>query len=167
MSDSVKKYLTIIEMSIGIILFALVSQIVAFFASKRIIYYGLGIWLGAILAILCAIHMYHTFDKAFDFDEKNAIKIARNGALLRYFVLCAIFAVIMIFDIFSPLTTFLGLMGLKAGAYLQPLTHKTLIKMGKIEPDPIPEPMPEEEEDLSEKDMSETDMNQLPEEGNN
>lgn len=161
MSDSVKKYLTVIEMSIGIILFALVSQIVALFASKRIIYYGVGIWLGAVLAILCAIHMYHTFDRAFDFDEKNAIKIARNGALLRYFVLCVIFAAIMIFDIFSPLTTFLGLMGLKAGAYLQPLTHKTLIRMGKIEPDPIPEPMIDDDME-NENGDSEKEMDQLP-----
>ena len=149
LSDKAKKYIAVIELGIGILIFAAIAQVVTLIITlvrhSRILYYSLGIWLGAVLAIGCAIHMYRTFDKAFDYDEKNAVKISRNGALFRYAILCIIFGLIMYFDFINPLTTFAGLMGLKMGAYMNPLIHKSMIKLGYIDPDP--EPMTQEEYD--------------------
>ena len=60
--------------------------------------------------------------------------------LIRYLVVCAVFAATALTGIGSIYTCFAGIMGIKLGAYLQPLVRRYIFK--RI--DPPGEPMPDE-----------------------
>lgn len=122
--------LTLIELFIGIVVFGVISQTVTLFVTHRILYYSLGLWVGIVGAIGMATHMYHTISNALDAGEAGAQKIVRTGAIVRYVVACIIMAGLAVVNIASPITAFVGLIGLKFGAYLQPLTHNILRKAG-------------------------------------
>ena len=49
--------------------------------------------------------------------------------MIRYGVIVIAFGVLCLLDIGNPLAAFAGIMGLKAGAYLQPFTHKIITKI--------------------------------------
>ena len=78
--------------------------------------------------------------------------VANNGSVvkkkitasyvIRYLVIVIVFAVICVTSFFNPLFTFLGYMTLKAGALIQPFTHKLCNRIFH-ETDPVP--MTEEE----------------------
>ena len=144
---------TLIELITGIVLFGILSQIVAtviiIMKHSRFLYYSIGIWAGIAMAIGCALHMNYSISKVLDFGEADAIKLNKKYSLIRYFSLCIIFAVIMIFDFISPLTAFLGIMGLKIGAYLNPFIHKAFIRLGLEEPDPEPKSLEELEKEAA------------------
>ena len=48
----------------------------------------------------------------------------RKTAFIRYAVIVVVFAVVMLTRAANPLAVFLGIMGLKAAAYLQPFVHR-------------------------------------------
>ena len=58
-------------------------------------------------------------------------------------VLAAVLVFVTLTDAMNPLVFFLGYMGLKVTAYLQPITHK-LCNLFFHETDPVPEPIEEE-----------------------
>lgn len=118
------------ELIIGIILFGIVCQIIGAFFTKDQLRYALSLWLGCIGAVAWAIHMYYTLDRALDMDEGNASKAARNGYMIRYGVITLLLGICALSGYINPVVTFLGLMGLKAGAYMQPAVHKILCRMG-------------------------------------
>ena len=109
-------------------------------------YYSTGLWIGILLAMGMALHMTWSLDKALDFSPSDAVKKMRAYSLLRYAAVLIVLGLMMIFDPASPLTTFLGLMGLKVGAYIQPFTHRAAIRLGIKPPDPEAKAMEEIEE---------------------
>lgn len=115
---------TLFELLVGIILFAAVCQaaLVWFMADKA--GYSGGLWIGALMAASAAAHMYRSLDAALEPGNLNAEKMIRKNSVVRYLVIVVIFAVIMVTDAVNPLSAFLGLMGLKVSAYMQPFTHK-------------------------------------------
>ena len=50
-------------------------------------------------------------------------------SLLRYVAVVAIFAIVMYFDLGNLYTAFIGVMGLKISAYIQPLLQKAIAKV--------------------------------------
>ena len=56
--------------------------------------------------------------------EGAAQGFIRKHAFIRYAVIVAVFAVVMLTGAANPLAAFLGIMGLKAAAYMQPFIHK-------------------------------------------
>lgn len=114
---------TLLELLIGILLFGLFCQFsIVWFVTDRT-GYSVGLWIGAVLAGLSAVHMYQSLDRALDF-EASAARVIQKNSIIRYVVIVAVFAIIMITEAANPLATFLGLMGLKVAAYIQPFTHK-------------------------------------------
>ena len=51
--------------------------------------------------------------------------------LLRYFVIFVLFAAVAITGIGNPIMVFVGIMGLKIAAYLQPFAHKLTMRFWK------------------------------------
>ena len=152
MVEKIKENRTITELITGIIIFCVVSQIVMGILCMsmekfqgRGVYFGAGIWIGMIIAIIMAWHMNRSIYNAIDFDEGTATKMLQKSSVLRYAALVLIMAGIMLLDIVSPLTTFLGVMGLKMGAYMQPFTHKIYDKI--VGPEPVNTSMPIEDEE--------------------
>lgn len=137
-----KRHRTLLELWSGIIAPGIVIQIVGIFFTKNQLIYALSLWLGIGMAILSSYSIYKSLDKALDYPEAVAKKKIYMSYSLRYLVLIVIFAALCITNVLYPLVTFLGYMMLKAGALLQPYTHKIYNKIFN-ETDPVP--MTEEE----------------------
>ncbi len=115
---------TLLEMWLGTVLFGVVCQVGLVWFLKDKLGYSLGLWLGIVAALLTILHLSVSLDKALDLGEGGAKKHMVTQNLVRYFVLIIFLVVLMITDFANPLAAFLGLMGVKAGAYLQPVLHK-------------------------------------------
>ena len=72
--------------------------------------------------------MYRSIDRALDFSEKDARKYMTSRSMMRYGLIIMVLLVLMITGAGNPLCCFLGVMGLKAAAYLQPPLHKVMKK---------------------------------------
>ena len=120
---------TLLEMWLGTVLFGAVCQLGLVWFLKDKLGYSIGLWLGIMAALLTIFHLSVSLEKALDLDEGGAKKHMVTQNLVRYFVLILFLVVLMITDFANPLAAFLGLMGVKAGAYLQPVLYKVF---GKI-----------------------------------
>lgn len=123
---------TLIELLSGILLFEIVCELIGVFLVKDTLKYSAGLFIGAILACASAIHMYWSLRCNFEMNgnnEKGAQSYAIRNNMIRNIFIFAVFLVVCMTDFVYPLATFLGIMGLKAGAYLQPLTYKLIFKI--------------------------------------
>lgn len=111
-------------MHIGMIVFGTVCQAAGMFLVKRQGVFSISLWLGVVLAMLAAVHMYRFLERSLDLGEEAASKMIFRGYLIRYALLALILAVIGATGILNPLAVFLGYMGLKVSAFLQPFTHR-------------------------------------------
>ena len=146
------------ELLAGIVLFGLICQIVLLvFFRERLPYYSAGLWIGVMLAAAGGVHMAWSLDKALDLGQEGAVKKMRSYSLIRYAVALMVLGMMMIFDFAGPLTAFLGLMGLKVSAYLQPLLHRGFVRLGwkqeiikpVLSPDEVDELIRREKEEKS------------------
>lgn len=117
------------EMWVGTVLFGTLCQVSVVWFLKDKAGYSIGLWLGIVAALITILHLSISLDKALDLGEGGAKKHMVIQNLVRYFVLIIFLVVLMITDFANPLAAFLGLMGVKAGAYLQPFIHTVI---GKI-----------------------------------
>ena len=67
--------------------------------------------------------MWWSLDRGLD-REGAAQGFIRKHAFIRYAVIVGVFAAVMLTGAANPLAAFLGIMGLKAAAYMQPFIHK-------------------------------------------
>lgn len=114
---------TLLELLAGIAGFALVCQAAGVWFVTDRAGFSIGLWLGALMAALAAYHMWRTLDRALELEE-SAPRVIQKNSILRYAVIVVVLGVIMVTQACNPLAAFLGLMGLKVSAYLQPFTHR-------------------------------------------
>ncbi len=133
MKEKIGGNLTLVELITGVVLFAVVCQMVGVFFVNDKWDYSLGLWIGAAMASGMAIHMDYALKKTLLLDPESATKVARKDSMIRYFLVVLILGVIMVLRFANPLSAFLGLMGLKIAAYGQPLIHKLFQKFIKEE----------------------------------
>ncbi|MBQ7360212.1 MAG: hypothetical protein IJW63_08970 [Lachnospiraceae bacterium] len=146
MIEKIKKWnRTVLELESGIVLFGVVVQVIAMWFVPDMLKFTIGLWLGILVAMISGLHMWQSLQKAFDGFEGDASKKSARAAIVRYIAIVVIFALIIITEIGEPLAAFAGIMGLKIGAYLQPLTHKFYNKIFH-ESDPVPMSLEEYEE---------------------
>ena len=131
LSRSTKQLL--VEMSIGIILYNLLLGVLAWVilsgTSYQVSSVLWGLLAGAVGAILMLIHMAVIMERALDTqNESYANKTTVVQGMIRKVVLVA--ALLLCWRVLrvNPLAIVIGIMGMKAGAYLQPLIHKILSK---------------------------------------
>ena len=139
---------TLLELITGIAVFAFVCQITALFFPMEQFKFTIGFWSGIILAVFSSVHMLQSLNKAFCCDEKSAARLMAGGYVLRYLVIGIILVLLFLSDAGYPLACFLGVIGLKAGAYLQPFMHR-LYNYIFHETDPIPQPLCEEDHEIT------------------
>lgn len=122
---------TLAELMMGIlvsgVLIQVIELIVAFlnpvFAGSRFSF-AVGLWIGIASAIGLANHMYHSIDIALDLPGGDAEKYMRRAYLIRTVAILAVAAVVHFLKLGYVMATFLGMLCLKFGAFLQPLMHK-------------------------------------------
>ena len=132
---------TLFELETGIVMFGAVCQIFVFLIEDKAAY-SLGLWMGILVAGLSAFHMWWSLDRALELPERAAVKSMSTHNILRYVFITAVLALIAISGIANPLSAFLGIMGLKASAYMHFITKKisTMIYGEEILPPLIEEP---------------------------
>ena len=122
---------TLKELLTGISLFEILAVLAGIWFVDSSVKYILGVFAGAALALLSAIHMYWSIRKNLEVNMDNASAAnaySVKSSMIRYGVILIVFLFFCLTDIAYPLAVFLGIMGLKAGAYLQPFTHKYLFR---------------------------------------
>lgn len=125
----IKENQTLAELIVGIVCFGTVCQIAGIFFTRNQPAYAASLWIGIIAAALIAVHMNHTINKVLSYDAGTAEKVTRSSYFLRYGCAMVLMGAVAATGVMNPIVTFLGIMGLKVGAYMQPLMHKLLQKL--------------------------------------
>ena len=122
---------TLREMFVGIGCYGLVIEIIlaVFFPLK--LFRAVGLLAGILCAMGMAVHMAWCLEKIVILDEKGAKAYARKTTMIRYAVVCLVLLAIAYTGAGDPVTLVLGTLGLKIGAYMQPLVHKILHRSGR------------------------------------
>ncbi|MEF9941229.1 MAG: hypothetical protein RSA90_06570 [Lachnospiraceae bacterium] len=119
------------EVVIGILTFGIVVQMILIILSQEVGYRSIGLWVGTFTAIGIVIHMKRSIEDALDLGEDGATKHVAKSYAFRILVVLLVFGTVVYFKLGSIFTTFIGFMGLKISAYLQPYIHKILFKFTK------------------------------------
>lgn len=122
---------TLKELMTGILLFVLACVLIGVWFVPSVTKYMLGLLIGLILAEAAAVHMYWALSRNMELNagrEGAANAYSVKSSMIRYAVILIVFLAVCLTDFAYPLAVFLGIMGLKAGAYLQPYTRKYLFR---------------------------------------
>ena len=114
----------------GIVIYGLIIQLAGVWFVEDKIGYSIGLWYGIAIDIGMAINLATVIYDAVTFDgEGNANKRVAAKSMLRYIVVAILFGILGYFEFGNLFTAFLGVMGLKISAYLQPLLNKIVNKL--------------------------------------
>lgn len=108
----------------GILLYGVLCEIVGLIFVKDRLFYSIGLIAGIFCALFMATHMAWSLNQAMDMAEGDAVKKMQVHNILRYLIVVIVFFLLLFTKLGNPLAAFLGVMGLKVAAYLQPVTHK-------------------------------------------
>ncbi|MCL2719609.1 MAG: hypothetical protein FWE14_12620 [Lachnospiraceae bacterium] len=118
------------EMLAGIIIFGFICQITVIWFISDTLGFSLGLWLGIIIAIGYAIHMWWSIEQ-YLYMGAYAAGMARKHMMFRYMIVAIVLVFVAATAIVQFLAVVLGILGIKAGAFIQPFIQK-IIRSGKI-----------------------------------
>ena len=114
---------------LGIIVYGMILQLVGVWFVDDKLHYSGGLWIGIGCAIFMAIHMAVAIEDAVSIGSENGAKRkVITASLIRYIIVVIVFFAMMYFKLGMLIPAFLGIMGLKFSAYLQPFVSKRLRK---------------------------------------
>ena len=133
------------ELILELILYGLIVQFTGVWFVEDRLQYSTGLWIGIVTAMGMAIHIGVVLQDAVadamaglpvqetegEENEDAANKRIILFSVLRYIAVVIVFFVVAIFHLGNIITCFIGVMGLKASAYLQPFTHKCIVNVKK------------------------------------
>lgn len=121
----------VVEMSIGVAVYGIVAEVIALIICLRMnvppVPVLVGLAVGVLADILMLIHIAVITERVLESkDEAYANRTTVVHSLIRKVVF--VIALLVLWFVFhvNAVAMIIGAMGLKAGAYLQPLVHKTL-----------------------------------------
>jgi len=116
----------VLEVSAGIVFFTVAAMLTAFF-----VYPDQSVFAGLILGMILALAMFLSMAVVLEGsmkteDPKTVQKRSVISAVVRYLLLVAILVTVIgrFSHWFNPVAVVIGVLGLKAGAFLQPVIHK-------------------------------------------
>ena len=114
----------------GILIYGVIIQLAGVWFVEDKLGYSIGLWYGIAIAIGMGINMAYVIYDAVTFDgESNANNRVVVKSMLRYFVVVILFCILGFFGFGNIITAFIGAMGLKVSAYMQPLLTKLANKL--------------------------------------
>ena len=117
------------ELLCGIIIYGALIQAAGIWFAEDKVRYTTGLWAGIILAMGMAVNMAVVILDTVDaMAEKRYYRKAALYAVLRYLAVVFAFVVVWYFELGNVIVMFAGVMGLKIAAYLQPITHKFIVR---------------------------------------
>lgn len=114
----------------GIIIYGIAVQLVGVWFVEDKLMYTTGLWFGIAVAVGLAINIATVIlDSVTLGDKEHARRRIIAKSVLRYVVVVILFMILGYFQLGNLFTAFLGVLGLKISAYLQPLLEKALSKL--------------------------------------
>ena len=137
---------TLFELETGILIFGAVCQLLVLLIGNKP-GYSLGLWIGIVTAMAGAFHMWWSLDRALDLPEKAAVKSMSTHNIIRYLIFVLVVGAAAVTRTANPLLVFLGIMSIKASAYMHFLTQKISVKIygEEILPPLVEEPAGEQD----------------------
>lgn len=123
---------TVVELWIGSACYNLLALVIGIWFVQDKLAWLFGILIGCLMTCYLSYHMARSIERSMD-NEAGASRIMRVSSLLRYGLVVLLLLVAYYVPHVNPIATFVGLMGLKAAAYLWPLTHKMISSFRKSE----------------------------------
>ena len=115
---------TLAELLTGIVLSGILFELFGLIFVKDKISHSLGMLIGILIALGMATHMAYSLNNALDWDEEHAKRAIWKSYMLRYASVAVCMGRVAYFRIGDIISCFIGIMSLKAAAYLQPYLHK-------------------------------------------
>lgn len=123
----------IAEVSAGIVFFTVAAMLAALFVYPQASVFA-GLILGMVLALVMFFSMALVLDRSMKTkDPRTVQKWGIISASVRYLLLIAILITVisMFSDQINPVALVTGVLGLKVGAFLQPVIHKIAFNKNK------------------------------------
>lgn len=119
---------------VGIVLYGIVVQLTGVWFIEDPWAYSFGLWYGIVIAIGMAIHMAVVIYDSITFYEgkRTSYRIVAKSTF-RYFIVVVLFYILVHFHLGNLIMAFLGVMGLKVSAYMQPLFNMALRKFRRTD----------------------------------
>ena len=115
---------------LGIVIYGIVVELVGVWFVEDKLRYSTGLLIGIVVAIGLAINIAQVIRDAVEiYGADGAHNRLIIKSVLRYLVVVVVFFVMMKFNLGNLVTAFIGVLGLKVSAYLQPFTHKVILKI--------------------------------------
>ena len=118
------------ELILGIIVYGVIVELAGVWFVTDKLRYTTGLLIGILLACGMAVNIAVVLQDAVAVSgtqHAQAKIIAKS--VLRYVVIVIVFFAMMKFHLGNLYTAFIGVLGLKIAAYLQPFTHKMILKI--------------------------------------
>ena len=116
----------VLEVSSGIVIFTVAAMLVALIVYPKPSVFA-GLLLGMVLALAMFFSMAEVLDRSMKTeDSKTVQKRTVISSVIRYVVLFAVLVIVVVWfpDQVNAVALVIGVLGLKAGAYLQPVIHR-------------------------------------------
>lgn len=119
----------------GIFLYGVVLQLIGVWFVEDKMAYSIGLWYGIAIAVGMGINLALVIYDAVTFDGKeNANGRVVAKSLLRYIVVAVLFFILGYFNFGNLYSAFLGVLGLKISAYIQPFLRKAINRLtGRVD----------------------------------
>lgn len=120
------------ELVAEILAYGLIAWILGVWFVEDKLRYSTGLWIGIAVAIGMAVHMAIVILDSVDLAIEKKAKVRTTlFSMLRYVVVAALFVIVAYFRLGNVIAMFVGVMGLKVAAYLQPFVRKLRTKRDK------------------------------------
>lgn len=115
---------------LGIILYGIAVELIGVWFVEDKLRYTTGLLIGILLACGMAVNIAVVLQDSVDTygASRAQVKIIAKS-VLRYVVVVIVFFVMMKWNLGNLFTAFIGVLGLKVSAYLQPFIHKAIAKL--------------------------------------
>lgn len=115
---------------LGIIVYGLIVELAGVWFVEDKLRYTTGLLIGITLALGMAVNIAVVVrDTVEIYGESGAKARVIAKSILRYIVVVIVFFVMMKWNLGNLFTAFIGVLGLKVSAYLQPFIHKAIQKL--------------------------------------
>ena len=115
---------------LGIVIYGIVVELLGVWFVEDKLRYTTGLLIGIAVAIGLAINIAQVIRDAVEiYGADGARSRLIIKSVLRYLVVVVVFFVMMKFNLGNLVTAFIGVLGLKVSAYLQPFAHKVILEL--------------------------------------
>ena len=117
---------------LGIFIYGAAAELIGVWFAADKLRFTSGLVIGIVLAAGMAINIAVVLQDAVDiYGESRARTKIIAKSLMRYAVVVVVFFVMMKFNLGNLISAFIGVLGLKVSAYLQPFAHRFISKLNE------------------------------------